>query len=359
MNKHALYNGRTDSSLIDIIEHGLKSNKGFVDNLKWIIDKILISRNQLNRHSESPFYDFNYPNYETCKELINNDKYSDVDFIIILFDWCDLYDEKRGLSDVALELAHYLKRPKYIKEKKEIEDENENIINSQIPREVGMKVNTNLIFDKLDVENIDIRIVRDTYKDYYKKKTFAFNSYDYIHKIPTYLNPYIPRYTKYEIVNDFDKAYYLYENGDRSNEVLSKLFSEEPDKYDEYMGESEFFLVFARHDIDCRHIKSKKYHKFKYNILYINILFPNSTQPFEEYIDIPEYNLYVAAVKMNNKSVIKKLLEFNKEHGKFYKKMDLEKQVYIDEEIYEIPEIEPLNLITGDILNPYHELKKV
>ena len=127
--------------------------------------------------------------------------------------------------------------------------------------------------------------------------------------------------------------------------------------YSTNISESQFFLIFARHDIDCHYTESKMYYKNKYNILYINILFPYSTQRYKEYIDIPEYNLYVAAVKMNNKPLIKKLLELYKEHGKFYKKMDLEKQIFIDEEIHEIPEVEPLDLITCDILNPYHELK--
>ena len=337
MERFKLYNGNTDTDFMDIIEHGLKSFN-CANDLSFIIDQILVSRGQPKRHSESPFYDFNYPNFETCKELIENDRdaYHGISFIVVLFDWYELYDKSRPLSDEAYTLALYLKRHKYINEKKEI-------------------VSENLFFEKLDMENIDLRNADDKKEDHGKKKVYEYNHYEDIDKIGMYdCKVEIP---KYQIVNRFDSAYSYYKNGDRSNETFSKLFSVDPHEYDKHIGESQFFLVFARHDIPCGFVASEKYSKFKYNILYINILFPNSTQRYEEYIDIPEYNLYVAAVKMNNKPLIKKLLELYKEHGKFYKKMDLEKQSFIDEEIYEIPEVEPLDLITGDILNPYHESK--
>ncbi|CAH2352424.1 hypothetical protein CLIB1423_06S06128 [[Candida] railenensis] len=351
MDRRELFKGLAELEVMDIIEHGLKTNDNFLFDTSRIVDKVLISRNQLKRHSRCPFYDFNYPSYETCKELIKNHKYSEVDFIVVLFDWYELFDKDTFLTPEALTLALYLKRYKYIKENIELENENENILKIHYPSEVGV-ININSFFDELNTGNIDLRNAHDTSKERFKKNAYLFNSYDYIEGFRKRIE-----YTKYEIVNDFDYAHSLYKDGDRSNEVLSKLFSVDPDKYDEYMGESDFFLVFARHDIDCRHIISKKYHKFKYNILYINILFPNSTQLYQEYIDIPEYNLFVAAVKMNNKRLIRKLLKLYKEHGKFYKKMDLEKQIFIDEELHEIPEVEPLNLVTGDILNPYHELK--
>ncbi|CAH2352425.1 hypothetical protein CLIB1423_06S06150 [[Candida] railenensis] len=362
MNRHELFKGcegnYNELYFMDFIEHGLKSNNDFLKDTSRIVDKILISRNQLNRERFNSFYDFNYPSYETCKEILKDELYgyNTISFLMVLFDWYELYDENKLLSKSALTLAVYLKRHKYIKKKLELVNESYFLE----PLYIEERISTNLFFETLDMGNIDVIDIdhEEHYEDFElheKRNEYDFNSYDHIDKIPIFKF----EYTKYEIVNDFDIAYRSYKNGDRSNEVLSKLFSVDPYKYDEYIGESEFFLVFARHDIYYDYAESKKYFKNKYNIYYINILFPNSTQSTFEYkIDIPEYNLYVAAVKMNNKRLIKRLLKLYEEHGKFYKKMDLEKQVFIDEEIYEIPEVKPLNLITGDILNPYHELKK-
>ena len=350
-DKYNLYSFAGGGDLLDIIEHALKSSDEFLYAISRKVDKILISRNQINRHYYKPFYDFNYPSYETCKEFIKNGRYSEVIFIIVLFDWYELYDKKMGLG-AGYELALYLKRHKYIEQKIEILNENEKLFKIHYPdKAVTRQLDFNSIFDELDIENTDIYDDLDDLQDSFNQRLHFVDLYSYRDTIPIFENT---KYTKYEIVNNFDIAYRAYKNGDRSNEVLSKLFSVGQG----IIGESQFFLIFARHDIDCRYTESKKYYKNKYNILYINILFPKSTQQFEKYIDIPEYNLYVAAVKMNNKRIIKRLLNLFEEHGKFYKKMDLEKQIFIDEEIYEIPEVEPLNLITGDILNPCHELKK-
>lgn len=332
MDKYQLYNGYLDENMKNIIEHGFKHNLEFLYEINNMMNKILISKNNLIRSSMKTFYDFNYPSYKTCKKLIENNKYENVDFVIVLFDWYNLYNKKIMLSNEAHTLAVYLQREKYIDKTLFIENKNE-------------------FFNILDTENIDLIDYDDEHQESYMKKTYEFNNYDYIDRIDIYK----VNYSKYEIINSFDKAYRLYKNGEKNNEILSKLFSEDVYNYEKYIKETEFFLIFARHDIDCKYVN--KWTKFKYNILYINILFPNSTQYYEKYIDIPEYNLYVAAVKMNNEKIVEKLLKLYKKHGKFYKKLDLENQMFINEEINEIPEVKPLNLITGDILNPYYELK--
>ena len=185
-DKYLIFNGLS-GDLKEIVRHALKSSDEFLYELSRRVDKILISRNQLNRHYFKPYYDFNYPNFETCKEFIKNGRYAylEISFVIVLFDWYELYDEEIGLSDTGYELALYLKRHKYIKEKIEILNEDEKLYKIHYPDEaVTEHLNFNSIFDELDIENIDLYDDYNEMEDLLKQNLYHVDHYPYRDIIP-------------------------------------------------------------------------------------------------------------------------------------------------------------------------------
>lgn len=310
---------------------------------------ILIANNSMkftNIPTACIYHDFNYP--DIYHSLIFKD-HRDLTFLCILNDWKDIYDKQnhkkqdyRGYS-----LALYLNKEYYINHQRNLKSEKD--------------IDDSYFFYHL---NTNIRL-----RDYnlfpyetsgYESDYEFFNESEYIDNED---KSHIDNVNKYEIVNNFDIAYKLYLNGDKSNLVLSKIINTDPKRYRNIFEKYKPFLIFTRNEFSFYEMnKFKEIYPFSiYNITYINIIVTSVISAYisTNRIEIPEYNLYVIAKKLRNKKVLKKILELYKKHGKLYKIMDLENECYIDppEEIFELPDVKNIDLFTGDELNPYINVK--
>lgn len=306
------------------------------------------------------FYDFKYPKKDFIKNLpetIKKEKMYDIIFLCVLNDWKDIYDsiiknlgdenKNLGFNKMGYSLALYQNKEYYINHQKSLDKENE------------VKLDESTFFCYLNTNNEQfdsniqpkIEYWNCEYEVEYIEETEFLGT---IEKMDLKNKP-----SKYEIVNNFGVAYNLYRKGDISNLVLSKLISTNPDYFLDVYKKYKPFILFTRKDI----LLSRMYRYIEanplcfYNIKYINILLNPVLMNVSTYskIPLPEYNLYVIAVKMRNKRIINEILELYKEHGKLYKIMDLKNEKYLDpfEEIYDLPKPKDIDILTGGELNPY------
>nr|CAE84955.1 hypothetical protein [Debaryomyces robertsiae] len=291
------------------------------------INTILVSNNIIKEtfSFDSIFYDFHYPNYETYKILRKNG--FSQGFVAYIHGWHDL------LSDniIGAMLYSYLL---YTKKYESIKH-----INPEDYLFVGDIVNEIYFFKNLKtIMNLDFNY--DIFEEDFNCGTIA-----------KYRN-----FTKKEIVDNYEIAKCCFENGERSNLVLSKLITCNPRKYDYLLDKYDPFLVYTRNLLKSM-ITGGKNNKYLYlNICYINIL--NYAIDVDdvvlESIDIPEYTIYKLAVKYRNYLKIDTIMELYKKNGnKFIKILDMENEKYVYEEISEIPEVEYFDPVKGDELNPY------
>lgn len=300
------------------------------------------------------WHDFKYANYETCTKMVANGiNYGPVAFICVLYDWKDLYRQciLTCRSKKAYSLALYLKREFYVAEQEKLEwreeDKERNIDDSYCLR----KLNTN-----------NRELETNLWPHVYGPWDSILDCYDETEAMVEGDQLDDKYFTKYNIVNNFDIAYKAYERGDRSNCVLSKLICTAPWKIRDLYKEYRPFLVFCRTKIDNLWWMEKINPLVKYNVLYINMMCAATIDGHfyrEEEIELPEYNLYVLAKRLRNKRVEKRILELYEVHKKLYKIMDLENETYLSpyEEIFELPEPDNIDLITGEELNPYYMYK--
>ncbi|CCE89075.1 Piso0_001880 [Millerozyma farinosa CBS 7064] len=178
------------------------------------------------------------------------------------------------------------------------------------------------------------------------------------------------KFSRKEIVDNYDIAKCCFENGDISNLVISKLLACNPDKYSYLFGKYKPFLIYTRTAPLYKYstFSDVKILKYSYlNSIYIDILHEaidilvseNSMRIHfieTDKIDIPEYTLYKLAVKYRVKEVEDRIMKLYLENNKkFIKILDMENEKYVYEEISEFPETEFFNPIKGDELNPYSE----
>lgn len=315
----------------------------------FYVNGILIANNSMKFNNIYPKYlynDFNYP--DVYHSLIFKN-HSDLTFLCILNDWKDIYDKQNHeiQNYKGYSLALYLNKEYYINHQKSLKCEKD--------------IDDSYFFYYL---NTNIRLIRCNLFPYeisgYESDNDYFDESEFIDNED---KSHMKNVNKYDIVNNFDIAYKLYLNGDKSNLVLSKIINTDAARYRNIFEKYKPFLIFTRNQFDTYETdRFKNICPFSiYNIIYMNIIINSviiSGISLNE-IDIPEYNLYVIAKKLRNKRVLKKILELYKEHGKLYKIMDLENECYIDppEEILELPEVKNIDLFTGDELNPYINVK--
>ncbi|RLV93570.1 hypothetical protein JA1_002247 [Spathaspora sp. JA1] len=289
------------------------------------IRTVLLANNIYKFHHPPPltFYDFNYINKSTCELLVNKAFYKLTSFVIVLNDWFDLY--RNELSREAYSLALYLGRNKYLDLCKEIYDVSE----SYFFKKLNVTNDSNIYFKQSDYDDIEIIKFR--------------------------------KFTKREIVNNYDIARMCFNHGDRSNLVLSKLINTDYVKYKHLLDEYKPFLLYTKDYIDMSTDTEYFSKNLKYNIIYIRmlIILTDTNDPDLEHsgigpfsIDIPEYNLYIIAKKYCLELHLKRIMDLYLKHGKLYKILDLENERYVYEEYTELPDVAKCNVLTGDELNP-------
>lgn len=333
---------------------------------KDLINGFLIANNSYKAIEHTNlfiYYDFNYPDHEHAilgNKQINclYDNTEQFIFLCVLNDWRETYNKQifKKRNDIAYSLALYLNKEFYIKHQ-------ETLINDD--KEIDKDVyHHNQVNDGYFFRHLNTNIRYENCNLYppgpwtsYDSDIEYFNESDYIDEND---RSHIENVTKYDIVNNFDIAYKLYLNGDRSNIVLSKIVNTDPYKFRDIYKKYNPFLLFTRNEVDLNVFTSSN-PLVKYNLSYIRIITSATVGDSlpTRYIDIPEYNLYVIAIKLRKKNTIDKILELYKKFGKLFKIMDLEKECYIDppEEIYELPNVKNIDIFTGDELNPYINLK--
>lgn len=251
-----------------------------------------------------------------------------LDFLGVLFGYGELLNNK--LSDIAYSLALNLGKTQYIKDRRDIDDvyfiKHLNIIldGSYWDREQMRNDDTYLLGEKGDYESLHKGI-----------------------------------YTDYEVMINYDKALSNFNNNNKTNIVLSKLFASNS-TYINLLKTDNFFLMYTRNNFKDYDIKrTSSYcnnYLIIYNILYIQILSSVVEDLYKPYnvnhILIPEYSIFELALKYNKQDVIDKIMELYYINGdKFIKILDMKNQKYVYEEIDEIPIRKNFNLLVGDEFN--------
>lgn len=297
--------------------------KDIIEDYYYELNSILLSNNMINYplNFNYIYYDFHYPNYETCKFLKQNG--CNVNFVAYINKWYNLVEYQVG----PLLYSYCL----YTKNLKRIQNENKD---SYFTR------------DEID-------------EKYYFKNLNTIMNIDENYEIEEedFENETIIKYRKFnknEIINNYDIAKCCFEHGDVSNLVLSKLITCNPNKYEYLLEKYNPFLLYTRNKIKSMCLRNGY---FNLNICYINIL--NNAIGVEDKvtgcINVPEFNLYKLAKKYRNKQTIDKIMElYHKNDNKLIKILDIENERYVYEEIREIPYVQDFNPIKGDELNPYN-----
>lgn len=299
---------------------------------------VLLSRNiildlQTNLNI-SPYpkawFEFNYPRPELCLKFKDIEPLC-LDFLGVLYDYKELLNDK--LTDVAYSLALNLGKTQYIKERRDIDD-------------IYFIKHLNIVLDG-DFKDRDDITEEDVYlgekKEHYK-------------------NMHTGIYSDDEVLINYDKARSNFNNGIKTNTVLSKLVASSH-HYSNICKNHNFFLVYTRNNFKWASTSvtigyPTNNYLAVYNIIYIYIQILSSVvedlyKPYNlNDILIPEYSIFELALKYNKKDVIDRIMElYHKNDNKFIKILDMKNQKYVYEKIQKIPERKIFNPLIGDEFN--------
>lgn len=350
---------------------------------------ILLSNNVMTPYydfEEKLWHNFKFPSIETCYKIIenrdnwlpNNLIYNEVVLaqiagVAIIRDNIKLFVNCRLRScyDILYAVSRYLNRDNFIHKLDSIY-ETSKVIRSLDGRISLFKKdecnfrNMNLV-DELNInildgeEKTEFSCYFDKLNESYSNRfipNYEYSNYENNLRVREY---HEEEFTKYMMINNTDLAINL---NIINNLTLSKIILIDPRKNIETFKKYKPFLIYTKKVFpEIEESILSKYISIQplimYNILYISIICKHGY--IERFgIDAfegikPEINLYIIAKRVCAGEVTTKLIEMFNQYGKFYKIMDLENECYLDppEEIYEIPDVSPINLLKGDELNPY------